>query len=265
MRAPRALPDAAQHLGRERTRRRRQERVLLPRGRRDDPDNRSTEVGIRPISTSGRDGRILLMPRLRGSAKGELGSRMRDAFLRPAGGEPDVQSPPQTADEMRSAVRFADDKERLIGLIAAPWAAAIGILIGADLIAHDPAARLRDGLANPLHVSVGLYHEVLAALVVLSVVMLVTALLRKRLYLGIVMALYGLTVFNLHYWGFGVPFVMGGAWYLMRSYRLQRDLREATGGSPRRGRSQSQEVAIAGAGRARASKRYTPPASGRGR
>ena len=62
--------------------------------------------------------------------------------------------------------------------------------------------------------SVSLYHEVAAALVILSVVMLTTAMLRKRLYLGIVMALYGLTVFNLHYWGFGIPFIMAGAWLL---------------------------------------------------
>jgi len=148
---------------------------------------------------------------------------MRSAFLKPADSEtPGDPGEPQSVEQLQAAVRSADDKERLIGLIAAPWAAGIGILVGSELIAHDPPARLSDGLVNPLHVNVGLYHEVLAALVVLSVVMLVTAMLRKRLYLGIVMALYGLTVFNLHYWGFGVPFVMVGAWYLVRSYRLQR-------------------------------------------
>jgi hypothetical protein len=206
----------------------------------------------------------MTVPRLRGSTESQLGGRLRDAFLRPPA-DPGERREPQTADEIRSSIRSADDKERLIGLIAAPWAAAIGILVGSDLVAHDPAARLRNGLVNPLHVSVGLYHEVLAALVVLSIVMLVTALLRKRLYLGIVMALYGLTVFNLHYWGFGVPFVMGGAWYLMRAYRFQKELREVTGGSTRRGRSPAKEVALAGTGRAHASKRYTPPSSARRR
>ena len=48
------------------------------------------------------------------------------------------------------------------------------------------------------------------------------------------MALYGLAVFNLHYWGFGVPFILVGAWLLVRAYRLQRDLREATGDAPAR-------------------------------
>ena len=42
-------------------------------------------------------------------------------------------------------------------------------------------------------------------------------------------ALYGLAVFNLHWWGFGVPFVLVGAWYLVRAYRAQRALKEATG------------------------------------
>ena len=43
----------------------------------------------------------------------------------------------------------------------------------------------------------------------LSVLILVSSLLRKRLFQGITMALYGLAVFNLHYWGFGIPFVLG--------------------------------------------------------
>ena len=44
------------------------------------------------------------------------------------------------------------------------------------------------------------------------------------------MALYGLTLFNLHFWGFGVPFIMCAAWLMVRAYRLHRDWREATGG-----------------------------------
>jgi len=81
--------------------------------------------------------------------------------------------------------------------------------------------------------------------------------LRKRLFLGIVLALYGLAVFNLHWWGFGIPFVMGGAWLLVRTYRLQRDLKDALAGAPPRGRSGGRG---GGSGaRPRASKRYTPP------
>jgi hypothetical protein len=103
-------------------------------------------------------------------------------------------------------------------------------------------------------VSVSTYHELLAVLLVLSVLMLVMAMLRKRLYLGMVTALYGLAVFNLHYWGFGVPFVMVGAWLLVRAYRLQR---------PKKGRRRDVvgDGGTNGAARPQASKRYTPPSS----
>ena len=49
-----------------------------------------------------------------------------------------------------------------------------------------------------------------------------------------VMALYGLAVFNLHYWGFGVPFILAGAWLLVRAYRLQRDLQRGQRATDRR-------------------------------
>ncbi len=53
--------------------------------------------------------------------------------------------------------------------------------------------------------SVSLFHELLLVLLGLSVLMLVTAWFRKRMYLGIVMALYGLAVFNLHTGASGSP------------------------------------------------------------
>ena len=86
---------------------------------------------------------------------------------------------------------------------------------------NDPPARLKDGHINTLHVSLSLYHDLEIVLIVLSLLMLATAMWRKRLYLGIVTALYGLAIFNLHYWGFGVPYIMVSAWLLVRAYRLQ--------------------------------------------
>jgi len=158
--------------------------------------------------------------------------RLRAAFLKPV--EDDASSTAETSDEPLSVeeldadVRSADDKERLVGLLAAPFAAAIGILVMRALILNDPPVLLKNGRIDTLHVSLTLYHDLEGVLLALSMLMLVTAMLRKRLYLGIVMALYGLAVFNLHYWGFGFPFIMAGAWLLVRAYRLQRDLREAT-------------------------------------
>ena len=91
--------------------------------------------------------------------------------------------------------------------------------------------------------------------------MIVTAYLRKRLFLGISMALYGLAVFNLHYWGFGVPFLLLGAWLLVRAYRLQRDLKEANGEGPARGGARRRgSGGSARSSRPQPNKRYTPRA-----
>lgn len=163
-------------------------------------------------------------------------------------------------DELEHEHRYANDKERLIGLIAAPIGAAIAFLITSDLIAHDPSRLLSDGSPNPHHVNVSLYHEVLIALLALSVLMMVTAWFRKRLYLGMTLALYGLTVFNLHYWGFGVPYVLFGAWMLVTSYRLHKSLKEASA----EGGAAPGSTAGGGARPApkpRASRRYTPKGS----
>jgi hypothetical protein len=90
----------------------------------------------------------------------------------------------------------------------------------------------------------------------LAVLILVSSMMRKRMIQGITLALYGLAVFNLRYWGFGIPFVLAGAWYLVRAYRLQQELKRAeTAGPPAR----RTKGATNGA-RPRPSKRYTPRA-----
>jgi hypothetical protein len=193
-----------------------------------------------------------------GAVNEPLGDRLKTAFLKPPKpGSASAREEVLSVEELETLAKSANDKERLIGLLAAPWAAGVGLLITSSLINNDPPAHLADGAVNKLHVSVSLYHEAMLALVVLSIVMLVTAFFRKRLYLGMVMALYGLTVFNLHFWGFGIPFVMIGAWYLVRAYRFQRRLREARGDVPPRSSSSGSAVGR----RARANSRYTPPIS----
>ena len=114
--------------------------------------------------------------------------------------------------------------------MAAPFAAAIAILVVGALITNDPPARLGNGQLNSLHVSLSLYPDLGGVLIVLSILMLATAMWRKRLLLGIVTALYGLGIFNLHYWGFGVPFIMLSAWLLARG--LQGAARPAGGDGP---------------------------------
>jgi hypothetical protein len=164
--------------------------------------------------------------------------RLKRGFLKPVPDDAGPRSSKELSpDELEQEAHWANDQERLLGVVAAPLAALIGILVGGTQISN----------AAGLHKSTGVYVSLLAVLVALSVAMLASALVRRRLFLGMAMALYGLGVFNLHYWGFGLPFIAGAAWLLVRSYRLQRDWREAT--SPE-GRSRSSP---------RPSGRYTPP------
>jgi hypothetical protein len=211
--------------------------------------------------------RLLLgLPRLRRDGeKPALGARLRDAMVKPV--EPDAAKKAKAAEvdmsveELEDAVAFANDKERLTGLILAPAAGLIALLVINALIADDPAQHLKSGALNPKYVSVSLYHELELVLLVLAVLMLGMAFYRKRLFLGIVMALYGLAVFNLHYWGFGIPYILAGAWLLVRAYRLQRELKEATAEGPSRYGPQGSGGGRPG-GRGQANKRYTPPKAG---
>lgn len=162
---------------------------------------------------------------------------------------------PRTASG--EAARVANDKERLVGLLGAPFAAGIALLVYGVLVANDPPASLKDGLANSKHVALSLYGDLLGVLLVVAVAMLAAAWFRKRLFLGCLMALYGLAVFNLHYWGFGIPYVLFGAWLIVRAYRVQRDLREVSGASSGAPRGNGSALVLTPA----ASKRYTPPGS----
>lgn len=228
-----------------------------------DATGRSTErVPWRPVRDFGRALTSLRMRAGGVGGDGELPSlrdRLRGALLRPAGEKATTGAGASTGAP-EAITRAATDKERLVGLVAAPLGAAIGFLITEALIAHDPVAVLADGQANSRHVNVSLYREVLVALLALSVLMVVTALARRRLFLGIVLALYGLTVFNLHYWGFGVPYLLFGAWMLVRSYQLHRSLREATDAPlPGGGPTPPRVADRAGTRRPKGNRRYTPP------
>jgi hypothetical protein len=186
-----------------------------------------------------------------GVAKLSTWQRLRYAMVRPDDDAADKKSQPErSVDEIQESIARADDKERAIGLIAGPIAAFLSFLIIGTLIRNDPPF----GAKN--YVDPSLYHTLQFVLLGLSVAILATALWRKRTYMGISLALYGLAVFNLHYWGFGVPFLLAGAWYLVRAYRLNQELKRLEAGSaPVRSSTRS-----AMGMRPRANKRYTPPA-----
>ena len=130
-------------------------------------------------------------------------------------------------------------------------AAAIVFLVMSSLVHNDPSALLADGAVNPRHTDPNVYTELGLVTLALALVMLGGAWFRKRLVIGIASALYGLSFFNLHYWGFGVPYIMIGAWYMVRAYRLSQKLKLA----------KAADAPTAGPGgiRAQPNKRYTPP------
>jgi hypothetical protein len=176
--------------------------------------------------------------------KPSMSDRFTRAVLKADRTEPTEDEGPVTVDEIELAIARADDKERLIGLIAAPLAGAIGLLVAQSQAAHG-TTKSASSTAQLLAVS----------LLVLAAAMLASAWWRKRLYLGIAMALYGLSIFNLHFWGFGIPYLLFGSWYLVRSYRLQQKLKLAKGDEGSGG-------TVGPARRASPNKRYTPPVTG---
>lgn len=173
--------------------------------------------------------------------KPTLSERLTCAVIK-ADTRPDreVDEGPQTVEELQALSRGLDDKERLIGLAAAPLAGVIAILVVGSY-----------GSKSASHATT-VDSSLFLVLFGLAIVTLGCAWFRKRLLLGIALALYGLSVFNLHYWGFGVPFLLIGSWYLVRAYRIQQKLKLANAG----------DVATGGTGpsrRAQPNKRYTPP------
>jgi hypothetical protein len=89
---------------------------------------------------------------------------------------------------------------------------------------------------------------------VLAAVMLAAAWFRKRMVLAIALALYGVGLFQLGWLGFAVPFVLAGAWYLVRAFRLQTAFKRAEADESAATRSRTTNGA-----RPRANRRYTPP------
>jgi hypothetical protein len=142
----------------------------------------------------------------------------------------------RTVEELEAAIRSSDDKERAIGLVAAPIAAVIGILVGSSTIQN----------AKNTHQSTAEFVDLTYVLLALAVLVLVTSMLRKRLFQGISLALFGLAIFNLRFWGFGIPF-------------LQQALKRAGGGGPSGAPPRPKGSPGSGGARPRPNKRYTPP------
>lgn len=176
--------------------------------------------------------------------------RLKYAAVRPDG-ETESTGPAddRSVEAIQADVRRANDKERAIGLVAAPVAALVGLSISAASLNY----------ARAHHQSLTVYDELTYVLLGLAALILVTSLLRKRLFQGLALALFGVAVFQLHYTyiGFAAPFVLAGAWYLIRAYRLQRELKDAEPAPS----GATRPTPLANGSKPRASKRYTPPAA----
>jgi len=180
--------------------------------------------------------------------------RLRYTMVKPDDdGNVKKDEPVLSREELEATIARADDKERNIGLVAAPVGAIVALFVSADLIHH----------AQQTGQSTSTFQTLTFVLLAMSLLLLGVSWFRKRLFIGIVMALFGLGIFNLHYWGFGLPFVLGGAWYLVRAWRLQAKLKLAGGRTgqsygPPHGLSSSNRLPSAGGVLPRPNKRYTP-------
>jgi hypothetical protein len=176
--------------------------------------------------------------------------RLKYSMVRPDDDPKDVKEQEiRPVAEIEAEISRSNDKERVIGLIAAPVAAIVGLIISSASVNY---ARSHDQ-------SVGVYEKLTYVLLGLAVLILLTSWLRKRLFQGITLALFGVAIFQLHYTyvGFAAPFILFGAWYLMRAYRLQQELKRAEAAGPQPPRPKAGPNAAAP--RPRRNKRYTPP------
>src|ERR1700722_5393962 len=177
--------------------------------------------------------------------------RLKYSMVRPGDGpKEDKEVDIRPVEEIQADIARSNDKERAIGLVAAPVAAFIGLLIGNASVNY----------AKTHNMSTSVYDKLTYVLLGLSVLVLLTSWLRKRMFQGITLALYGLAIFQLHYtyFGFAAPFLLAGAWYLIRAWRLQQELKAAEAAGPQAPRPKG-ATTNAAAPRPRRNKRYTPP------
>jgi hypothetical protein len=186
-----------------------------------------------------------------GAPKMTFWERLKYSMVRPDDDpkEKEVQEI-RPVDEIQADIARSNDKERAIGLVAAPVAAFIGLLISNASVNY----------AKTHNLSTSVYEKLTYVLLGLAVLILLTSWLRKRMFQGITLALFGLAIFQLHYtyFGFAAPFLLAGAWYLVRAYRLQQELKKAEAAGPQAPRPKG-ATTNAAAPRPRRNKRYTPP------
>jgi hypothetical protein len=219
------------------------------------------------------------------TSPGTRPSRLRDAFLKPPpagqGARKTDPTSTMTNEELTDAIKRLDDRERFYALFAGPLGAAIGLVLTIGAIHFNPAVGHKNHVSENLILFEGVTRVALGGFVVL------TALSRRRSFVGFTLLFFGTTVlpYGILFWGLG-------GWMIWRTYHYQKVL-TARGVGPARGgarggrrstqspraaaragatdaRDRTRERRASGGGRARGrkkpepigpppSKRYTPP------
>ena len=192
------------------------------------------------------------------------GSRLRDAFMKPApsaGGKSDAYANMST-DELRRAMRYLDDRERIYPLFIGPLLAALDIALTFVTLHSNPAVGHKNHVAPSSIVALGAGSAVVALLV------MVAALYRRRSF----------TIFALLFAGYGggfitmIPSWFVAGWLFIRFNRIQKVVVARTGG-PAAARQRAAKARADRPARPRlgrkdktpepagpsANKRYTPP------
>ena len=138
-------------------------------------------------------------------------------------------APPRSVEELEEDNRSMTDVERLIGLIMAPLAAVVTLILISQYVNNWKTQH-----PGNTHVP-SAYGELLLVFLILSALIMVAAWFRKRMYTGLAIALFGLSIFSLNWKWLPIagPFVLAGAWYLVRAYRAQQAVRLAGGDTTR--------------------------------
>jgi hypothetical protein len=125
-----------------------------------------------------------------------------------------------TREEITHRIKRLDDRERFLALTSAPIGIAVGILLTAFAIHLNPHTRV-DGKLNPKHVSDSLILLEGGVRIVLSGVVVVCALTRRRSLVGFSLLFLGTAMGSPL---FALPFWVLGGYLIWRVFKYQRVL-----------------------------------------
>ncbi len=131
-----------------------------------------------------------------------------------------------TKEELVVAIKQVDDRERRYGMYLAPVGAVLGIILAVYELHTNPAA------GHKHHLSSSTILWVAVAPILLSVVVFLAAMSRRRSFLGFSLLFLGLTLTS---FGaiFALPFWFVGGWIVFRAFKWQKELAAMGGGKGR--------------------------------